>query len=70
MDNKLGISRFFGGCCKNNNNIGLIVLLALGALLLLGDELLEWIFCEDMALIWIVLIVLLLLSFDDGYGCC
>jgi hypothetical protein len=42
----------------------------IGAILLLGDDLLEWLFCDDMALIWIVLLILLLTNFGFDGGCC
>ena len=48
----------------------LIILLIIGAILLLGDDLLEWLFCDDMALIWIVLLILLLTNFGFDGGCC
>lgn len=66
MSEQEGLKRFFGGC----NGFGIIILLIIAAILLLGDDLLEWIFCEDNAIIWIVLLVLLLTNFDFGGGCC
>lgn len=64
-ENKL--SRFFDGGIFQNGP-GFIIILILAVLLILGDDIIEWLFCDDMALIWIVLIILLLTSFDDG--CC
>ncbi|CEH33067.1 hypothetical protein [Romboutsia lituseburensis] len=66
MSDNQTLSRLFG--CGFGGG-GMIILVILGAILLLGDDLLEWIFCDDMALIWIVLIILLLTSFDFD-GCC
>lgn len=68
MSDQLSLSRLFGGCGFGGN--GLFIILIIGAILLLGDDLFEWIFCDEMALIWIVLIVLLLTSFDFDDGCC
>ncbi|CEI71999.1 MULTISPECIES: hypothetical protein [Romboutsia] len=70
MSTDQGLSRFFGGGLFGNT--GLIVLIVIGVILLLGDDLLEWILCDDMGIIWIVLIILLLTNFDFdcGCGCC
>ena len=67
MSGQQGIQRFFGGCGFGGS--GLIIILIIGAILLLGDDLLEWLFCDDMALIWIVLLILLLTNFgfDNDY---
>lgn len=73
MSNEQKLSRLFGGCGCNGifGGGGLIIILIIGAILLLGDDLIEWIFCQDNILIWVVLLVLLLTSFDfDGCGCC
>lgn len=72
MSEQEGLQRFFGGCGCNGfgGGFGIILLLIIAAILLLGDDLLEWIFCEDNAIIWIVLLVLLLTNFDFGGGCC
>ena len=64
------LQRLFGGFgCNMFGNGELLILIILGAVLLMGDELLEWLLCEDMALIWVVLLILLLTSFDLD-GCC
>lgn len=68
MSNEQGLSRFFGNDLFCGG--GLVILLIVGAILLLGEDLLEWIFCDDMALIWIVLLILLLTNFDFDGGCC
>ena len=47
MSGQQGIQRFFGGCGFGGS--GLIIILIIGAILLLGDDLLEWLFCDDMA---------------------
>lgn len=73
MSDSKSLERLFGGCGFGGSlfgGSGFIVILIIGALLLLGDEIIEWLFCDDMALIWIVLLVLLLTNFDDGCGCC
>jgi hypothetical protein len=57
------ISRLFG-CSGLFGNGGLFIILIIGIILLIGDELIEWIMCEENILIWIVLLVLLLTSFD------
>lgn len=67
------LSRLFGGFFGNGffGGEGLIILILL-VILLLGDDFLEFLFCEDNALIWIVLIILVIsnLDFDGGCGCC
>ena len=65
-----GLERLFGGCGCDFGNGGLILLIALGAILLMGDDILEWIFCDDMSLIGIVLLILLLTNFEFDNGCC
>ena len=70
MSEQQGIQRFFGGCGCGFGGGGLIILLIIGAILLLGDDLLEWLFCDDMALIWIGLLILLLTNFGFDGGCC
>lgn len=63
MSQQKGIQDFFG---EN----GLIILLMIGAILLVGDDLLEWLLCDDIASIWIVLLILLLTNFEfDDYYC-
>lgn len=68
MSNNISLERLFGEC--GFGGWGMIIILIIGALLILGDEIIEWLFCDEMALIWIVLLVLLLTSFDDGCGAC
>ncbi|MFI3209661.1 MAG: hypothetical protein R3Y64_01200 [Peptostreptococcaceae bacterium] len=46
---------------------GLIIVLAIAAIFLLGDFCLEDLFCDDSAIIWVVLIVLLLTCFDFDF---
>lgn len=71
MKMQLGIENLFRKKCHNIfDDYGVIILLILGVILLCGDDLLEHLFCDDMGLIWIILIVLLLMNFDDGCGCC
>lgn len=72
MSEQQGIQRFFGGCgcgCGFGGG-GLIIVLIIAAILLLGDDLIEWLFCDDMALIWIVLLILFLTNFGFDGGCC
>ena len=71
MSQQQGIKRLFGGCIPDFfEGRGLIILLVIVAILFLGDDLLEWLFCDDMALIWIVLLILLLTNFGFDNGCC
>ena len=73
MSDNQNLSRLCGGCFGKGLFGGTgIILIILLVIILLGDDFLEFIFCEDNALIWIVLIVLLLtnLDFDGGCGCC
>ena len=69
MSEQQGINRLFGGCGLFEGS-GLIIILIIVAILFLGDDLLEWLFCDDMALIWIVLLILLLTNFGFDNGCC
>ena len=55
MSEQQGIQRFFGGCGCGFGGGGLIIVLIIAAILLLGDDLIEWLFCDDMALIRLVL---------------
>ena len=59
------LSIFFGGGLFNNwcfeDGIFFIIILLL---LLCGDELLEWIFCNPEMLIWIVILILFFGAFD------
>ena len=63
------LSRFFGGGLFNNwcfeDGIFFIIILLL---LLCGDELLEWIFCNPEMLIWIVILILFFGAFDFFYN--
>ena len=71
MSNEQCLSRFFGGFGSGFlGGGGLIVILIIGAILLLGEDLIEWILCDDMALIWVILIILLLTNLDFDGGCC
>ncbi len=68
MYEETALSRFFGGCGCNDIGMGTIVVIGVILLLLFGGEdLFAWLFCEDMALIWVILIILLLLNFEDGF---
>lgn len=60
-------NNFLFGLC--NNNWTFISIIIIGAIFLLGEDLIELIFCNDMTLIWVVLLFLLLMNFDDGCGC-
>lgn len=71
MSNEQSLSRFFGGFGTGLFGGGsFIVILIIGAILLLGEDLIEWLFCDDMALIWVILIILLLTNLDFDGGCC
>lgn len=71
MSQEQNLSRLFGGFGEGIfGGGGLIIILIIGAILLLGEDLIEWLFCSDMTLIWVVLLVLLLTSFDFDGGCC
>ena len=50
------------------NNETLIVLVIVAVILFMGEELLEWILCDEKILIWIVLLMLLLTNFE--FDCC
>ena len=50
------------------NNKTLIVLVIVAVILFMGEELLEWILCDEKILIWIVSLMLLLTNFE--FDCC
>lgn len=59
-------------CCNQIldyfNNKTFIVLVIVAVILFMGEELLEWILCDEKILIWIVLLMLLLTNFE--FDCC
>lgn len=70
MSKELSYSRFFGGF--NFGGMGMLIPLAvIFVIFCFGEDLMEFLFCEDNAIIWIVLLVLLFIvgDFDDGCGC-
>lgn len=69
MSNETKLSRFFGGGFELEEWILPIAIIFL--LFSFGDEILEFFFCEDNALIWIILLVVLFMFIDsdDGCGC-
>ncbi|WP_297134404.1 hypothetical protein [Terrisporobacter sp.] len=69
MSNEVNYSRFFGG---SGFNFGgwLLPLLVIFILFSFGDDLLEFIFCEDSALIWIIILVVLFMFIGEDDGCC
>ena len=70
MSVNASLSRFVG-CLKFIFGVGvmLLPLIVLFLLFCLGDDLLEFLFCEDSAIIWIVLIVMLLFFVQDDCCC-
>lgn len=60
MTENRGIQRLFGGCGCGFEICEFLPIIIIGAILLLGDEILEFIRCnEEIALIFIVILLLL-----------
>lgn len=70
MFKELDFSRFFGGIDFGGMGF-LLPILVIFVLFSFGENLFEFFFCEDNAIIWIVLLILLVMigDFDDGCGC-
>ena len=68
MSENTNLSIFFGGF---NFGAGWILpIIVIFFIFMLGDDFLEFIFCEDSAIIWIILIVMLLFFIQDDDCCC
>lgn len=69
MTENTNFSRFFGGfncgCCGGF----LLPLIVIFLIFMVGDDLLEFLFCEDSAIVWIILIVMLLFFMEQD-DCC
>ena len=70
MSENANLSRFFGGFNFGGGGVFILPLIVIFLLFCLGDDLLEFLFCEDSAIIWIVLIVMLLFFMQDDDFCC
>lgn len=68
MSNNASLTRFFGGFDFDGGFI--LPLIVIFILFMLGDDFLEFLFCEDSAIIWIILIVMLLFFVQDDGWCC
>ncbi|MEG0855790.1 MAG: hypothetical protein RSG52_04830 [Terrisporobacter sp.] len=70
MSNELDFSRFFGGFDFGGMGF-LLPIIVIFLLFSFGEEIFEFLFCDDNAIIWIVLLVLLFVigDFGDGGGC-
>lgn len=69
MSENTTLSRIFGGCNCGFDGF-LLPLIVIFLIFMLGDDLLEFIFCEDSAIIWIILIVMLLFFLQEDDCCC
>ena len=70
MSKNSSLSRFFGGFnCGCDGELLILPLIVIFLLFCIGDDLLEFLFCEESAIIWIILIVFLLFFLQDD-GCC
>ena len=69
MSNNVGYSRFFGGCGFDFGGM-LLPILVIFVLFSFGEELFEFLFCEESALIWIILLVILFMFLGEDDGCC
>ena len=67
MSENTNLSRFFGGF--NFGGGFILPLIVIFLLFCLGADLLEFLFCEDSAIIWIILIVMILFFIQDD-DCC
>ena len=67
MSENTNLSRFFGGFEFGGG--WLLPIIVIFLIFCLGDDLLEFLFCEESAIIWIILIVMLLFFLEDD-GCC
>ena len=68
MSENTNLSRFFGGF--NCGGGWLLPLIVIFFIFMVGEDLLEFIFCEDSAILWIILIVMLLFFIQDDDCCC
>ena len=68
MSENTNLSRFFGSF--NFGGGWLLPLIVIFFIFMVGEDLLEFIFCEDSAIIWIILIVMLLFFIQDDDCCC
>lgn len=69
MSKELNYSRFFGGLDFGGMGF-LLPLLVIFLLFSFGEDIFEFFFCEDNAIIWIVLLVVLFMVGDFDDGCC
>ena len=69
MSENTNLSRLFGGLNCGFDGF-LLPLIVIFLIFMLGDDLLEFIFCEDSAIIWIILIVMLLFFLQEDDCCC
>lgn len=70
MSQNQSMDRFFGGGLFDNGLFGggffIIILMFI---LLLGEDLIDWIACNEEILVWIIILMVLFGGFDFG-GCC
>ena len=69
MSENTTLSRLFGGFNCGCEGF-LLPLIVIFLIFMLGDDLLEFIFCEDSAIIWIILIVMLIFFLQEDDCCC
>lgn len=71
MSNNASLSRLFGGFDFGCGSGGfLLPLILIFILFQFGEDIIEFILCEDSALIWIIILVVLFMFMGEDDGCC
>ena len=66
MSQEKNLSRFFVGNCFGGGFFFIVLIL----LLMLGEDLIQWILCNEEVLIWIIILILFFNICDFDFGCC
>lgn len=69
MSNNASLSRLFGGFDFDCGGF-LLPLILIFILFQFGEDIIEFILCEDSALIWIIILVVLFMFMGEDDGCC
>lgn len=70
MSENANLSRLFGGFDFDCFGGWLLPLVVIFFIFMVGDDLLDFLFCEGSGLIWIIIIVMLLFFMQDDDCCC